>query len=202
MAERAEAEPAERFRPTSGRFTGVLLEVFAALGLLLAYTDRDQGYAPALALGACFVAVLAWAAMLRPGLALTPTHLVLRNMVETIHVPLAAIETLVVRQVLAVRAGERRYVSSAVGHSWRKAMKASRQGDRRLTPEQALAQSYPDYVEARIRQRCEDARSQQGVQRGSPEQLALAEEVRREPAWLEIGLLSGSGAAFLLVLLL
>ena len=78
--------------------------------------------------GAVLAAVLAWASMLRPALWATPDHLVMRNMLETVHVPLAAIEQLAVRQVLAVRAGDRRYVSTVVGRPLRKAMRPGRSG--------------------------------------------------------------------------
>lgn len=191
-------EAAEWFRPTSGRLTGVLTEVLLGLLLVVAVMERDQDYALPMALGAGFAATLAWATMLRPGLGVTPTTLVLRNMVETVHVPLAAIEELAIRQVLAVRVGDRRFVSPAVGKSWRKALTSSAATQEELTPEQALARSYPDYVEARIRQRCDDARAGLGVRRGSPEQLALAAGVRRERAWLEIVLLAATGLGFLL----
>lgn len=195
-------ETLEWFKPTSGRITGVLALIGAAVAVVLAVLDRDQAHALPLALGAVFVGVTAWAAMLRPGLAVSPSTLVLRNMLETVHVPLVAIEEMVVRQVLAVRAGGRRYVSPAIGKSWRKALTASKAAaEPARTPEQALSGSYADFVEARVRHLCEEARTREGVRRGSPEQLARAGDVRREPAWVEIGLLSVSGAGFLLTLL-
>lgn len=194
-------ETPEWFRPTSGRVLGTLALVAAALVVVAAVADRE-GYSVPLALGAIIAGVLAWSSMLRPGVAVTSTTLILRNMLETVHIPLAAIEEIAVRQVLAVRAGERRYVSPAIGKSWRKAARSRGSSTDRLTPEQALARSYPDFVEARIRQLSDDARSQLGVRRGSPEQAALADGVRRDPAWLEIGLLSVFGVGFLLALLL
>ena len=78
--------------------------------------------------GAVLAAVLAWASMLRPALWVAGEHLVMRNMLETVHVPLAAIEQLAVRQVLAVRAGDKRYVSTVVGRPWRKAVRTRRPG--------------------------------------------------------------------------
>ena len=51
--------------------------------------------------------------------------LVLRNMLSTIHLPLAAIEEIAVQQVMAVRVGGKRYVCAGVGRTLRQAMKGS-----------------------------------------------------------------------------
>ena len=45
--------------------------------------------------------------MLRPALWVTREHLVMRNLAETVHIRLAAVEEMAVRQVLAVRAADR-----------------------------------------------------------------------------------------------
>ena len=50
----------------------------------------------------------------------------MRNMLETIQIRLVAVEELAVRQVLAVRAADRRWVSTAVGRSLRKTMTSGR----------------------------------------------------------------------------
>ena len=68
---------------------------------------------------ALVVGVVVWCAMLRPRLWVTTSDVVMRNMFSTVRVPLAAIEQITVRQVVAVRAGDKRYVSPAVGKSWR-----------------------------------------------------------------------------------
>jgi hypothetical protein len=186
----------EWFSPTSGRVVGTLGLFVAALIVGLALTNLGEGYAWPLAFAGCFGGVLVWSALLRPRLALTPSTLVLRNMFETVHVPLAAIEQLAVRQVLAVRVGDRRFVSPAVGKSLRKIVKGAPGDGPHRTPEQLLAASYADFVEARVRQRCDDARAREGVRRGSAEQRARGADVRREPAWLEIALLSVSALGF------
>ena len=113
-------------------------------------------------------------------------------MVEHVRLPLAAIEDLAVRQVLAVQVGERRYVSTAVGKSWRKAMVGDRDASRKDVERPVTEIPYADYVEQEIRQRMEQARAEAGVGLLSDEQLALAAGVRREPAWLPIGLISGA----------
>ena len=81
---------------------------------------------------------------------MTAEELVLRTMVEHQRLPLAAIEDVAVRQVLAVRVGDKRYVSTAIGKSWRKAMvgaKPRRGGKDADKPATEVA--YADYVEQR-----------------------------------------------------
>ena len=147
--------------------------------------------------GAALAAVLAWASMLRPALWATTEHLVMRNMLETIHVPLAAVEQLAVRQVLAIKVGEKRYVSTVVGRPLRKAMRTRRSGSAPVedaAPAPGLP--YADFVEQRLHQLMEEARTAAGVESLSDEQLALAADVRREPAWVPIGLTVVSAVAF------
>ena len=62
--------------------------------------------------------------MLRPALWVTEEHLVMRNLVDTVHIRLAAVEEMVVRQVLAVRVGDQRFVSTVLGRTWRKSLKS------------------------------------------------------------------------------
>jgi hypothetical protein len=189
-------QPVERFDPTSGRVTAVLVLVLAGVVVVAGTVDAGSVPLPVLA-GAVLAAVLAWASMLRPALWATTEHLVMRNMLETVHVPLAAIEQLAVRQVLALKAGEKRYVSTVVGRPLRKAMRAGRSGRAPVedtTPAPGLP--YADFVEQRLHQLMEEARTAAGVQSLSDEQLALAADVRREPAWVPIGLTVVSAVAF------
>jgi hypothetical protein len=150
---------------------------------------------------AVLVGVLAWASTLRPALVVDDGVLVLRNMLDTVRVPLAAIEQLAVRQVLVLRCGDKRYVSSAVGRSWRQAMKSSRPGDSDKSRLRA-SMSEADLVEERLHRLMEDARASAGVTSYSDEQLALAEDVRREPAWLPIVLVGLALAALVATLVL
>ncbi|SDC12191.1 hypothetical protein [Nocardioides lianchengensis] len=185
----------ERFRPTSGQVVGWIGLVLAAGAVLLGIVSG----APSVAAGALALGVLDWAAMLKPRVLVEGRWLVLRNMFETVRVPLAAIEELAIRQVLAVRAGERRYVSPALGRSFRQVMRSNRQAPE-PQPTGASAPSYPDFVEQRLRHLTEEARTLEGVGRYSDEQVALAAEVRREPAWLEIGLFAAAVVAFVVTL--
>ncbi|WP_122818487.1 hypothetical protein [Nocardioides pantholopis] len=179
--ERRPSEVVERFRPTSGRVVGVLGLLLAAVVVVVGLRD---GLDLAVVVGAVVGGVLVWSAVLRPGLAVTSETLVMRNMLETTEIPLAAIEEVAVRQFTAVRAGGKRYVSPVVGQT----MRQLRKGDRAATKPEPTA-SYPAFVEDRIRRLAADAAAARGIKRGTPEQDALARDVRRTPAWVELGLL-------------
>ncbi|MBB6628917.1 hypothetical protein H5V45_16435 [Nocardioides sp. KIGAM211] len=183
-------EAVERFRPTSGKVLGILALVLSAAVVVIGIVDRDHGFPFPVVAGALVFGVLVWSAMLRPRVWVTSDRLVLRNMLDEVSIPLAAIEQVVVRQVLAVGAGEKRYVSPAVGKSWRK-LRAGK--DQTADP----LQSYPDFVQDRISQLAEDARAQAGVKLLSDEQLALAAGVRRRWAWPEVVALGASIVLFL-----
>jgi hypothetical protein len=177
----------ERFHATSGRLTGWLTVVIAGAVVLTGLAYLDEGF-PAWVVGlALLVGVLAWAAMLRPALWATEEHLVMRNLAETLHIRLAAVEEMAVRQVLAVRAADRRWVSTVVGRSWRKAITSRRRPD--ASGEATEGMPYADFVENRLHELVERARTAHGVRPGSPEQLALPDAVRREPDRLPIALI-------------
>jgi hypothetical protein len=189
-----------RFRPTGGRVMGSLAVIAALVVVAIAVSDPGEVPAAVVA-GSVLLGVLGWASMLWPRVSVTADDLVLRTMVEYQRLPLAAIEDLVVRQVLAVRVGDKRYVSTAVGKSWRKAMAGDRQGPR--NDDKPITEvAYADYVEQEIRRRMEQARAEAGVGLLSDEQLALAAGVRREPAWLPIGLIAVAVLGLLAAILL
>jgi hypothetical protein len=178
----------ERFHPTSGQVTGWLAVVGSAVVVLAGLAYLDAGFPPWVVGLALLVGVLAWAAMLRPALWATDEHLVMRNLVETVHIRLAAVEEMAVRQVLAVRAGDRRWVSTVVGRSWRKAITArpSASGEARE------GMAYADFVETRLYDLVDQARRAEGVRPGSKEQLALPDAVRRTRDRLPLALIAGA----------
>ena len=139
----------------------------------------------------CWSASCSWAAMLRPALWVTEEHLVMRNLADTVRIRLAAVEELAVRQVLAVRAGDRRLVSTVLGRTWRKAMMT--RGAPSSTPESEdgphEGMRYVDWAEHRLRELVDAARDRAGVAAGSEEQRALPGAVRREPALLPLALI-------------
>lgn len=188
----------ERFKPTSGRLSGWFAVVLGALVVVAGVAYRDEGFPAWVAAAGLLVGVLAWAAMLRPALWATEEHLVMRNLAETVHIRLAAIEELALRQVLAVRAGERRYVSPVVGRTWRKAL-VSRPaaggapgGAAEEGPREGMA--YADWVEHRLRELVDRARAE--------EHATPAEPVRRERAVLPLSLIAVGAVALLVSLAL
>lgn len=118
-------KPVERFHATSGHVMGILGLILAASMVVVGIMDIHHGYALSLIFGAAAFGVLVWAALLRPHVWATAEDLVMRNMLHTVWIPLVAIETVVVRQVLSVTAGERRFVSPAIGRTLRETVKGS-----------------------------------------------------------------------------
>ena len=171
---------------------GTLTVLVAAAFVVIGVVDRDHGVSLPVVFAALFIGILAWAAMLRPGLWATQDELVMRNMLETVRIPLGAIERIAVRQVLAVSAGEQRYLSPAVGRTRKQAIQSNRPTDPAADP----AQSYPAFVEERIARLAENARARSGIAMLSDEQLELARGVRRHRAWPEITGLVFSAIAF------
>ena len=185
----------EHFHPTSGRVTGWMTVVLTAVLVVAGLAYADEGFPLWVTATGLLLGILAWAAMLRPALWVTHEHLVMRNLVETVHIRLAAVEEMAIRQVLAVRAGDRRFVSTVVGRTWRKTLQ-SRHRPGGLADREAVAPTegmhYADFVENRLFDLVDKARTRAGVRPGSPEQVALPDAVRREPAWLPIALIAGA----------
>ncbi|VXB06062.1 hypothetical protein [Nocardioides sp. AX2bis] len=218
----------EDFRPTNGPAVGLL-----ALAVLVGVVVLDVlgqgpdlapwGYALVVLLG-----VLVWAAVLRPRVWVGQGDLVLRTMLETVRLPLAAVEAIAVRQVLVVTAGGRRYVCPALGRSRKALVRGSAggggrggggigafvgvrswgdgapaEGDEvaRRSHERALGVDYPRYVEGRLLELTDRARLEARVRPGSDAQRELAAGVRREPAWPEIAALALSAVALVVLVL-
>jgi hypothetical protein len=209
----SDARDVERFAG-GGRVTGVIGLVIAAGIIVLGVLDPDGIPLPVVA-GALVVAVLIWSTMLKPQVSVADHNLVLRNMLETIRIPLAAIEELAVRQVLVVRAGEKRFVSPGVGRSVRQALKATGDDTPRYTrpalgpalggsaPSQTESGiAYADFIEHRIKDLVQLDRERRGIRAYSDEAEALASEVQREPAFVEIVALVATTAFFVLSILL
>jgi hypothetical protein len=147
------------------------------------------------AAAALLVGVLAWASMLRPALWATEEHLVMRNLAETAHIRLAAVDELAVRQVLAVRVGDQRLISTVLGRTWRKtATTRSSAPAEEEGPREGM--NYADWAESRLRELVAAARDRAGVSAGAQEQRVLPDAVRREPALVPLALI---GAATLLL---
>ena len=201
-----DTQQVEHFPATSGRITGWIGVAAAAAVVGSALWFETPADALPWVVGGTLAGLLVYAAVLRPRVSLaTPQDgedaLVLRGMVDTVHLPLPAIEELAVRQVLAVRVGERRYVSSAVGRPWRKVVRTPATGET-TRREIVEGMSTADYTEERIRVALDDARRESGVAPWSEEQAAAAAGVRRERAWWLLGGLVGLTVLLVLVLAL
>ena len=210
-------QPTETFDVTNGRVTGVLVLVMCALVVVFGVMEAPAHVAVPLVLGAVFVAVLAWASMLRPRVWLTSGDLVLRTMLETVRLPLEAIENVAVRRFLAVGVGGKRYACPAVSRSLRRVARSEMRWRPAATlgpfsPGASAAPGdtvqadpgelyYPDFVEQQIQRRAREAREAAGIEDRSDEQLAAAAGVRREPAWPVIAALAVTGVAFVVSLL-
>lgn len=193
------SEPAvEKFAPNGGTVTAVVAGL-VALAFILAWAidiHRVALWVPALAL---LGGAIVWMSTVRPRVRVENNELVLQNMVTTTYLPLASIEEVAVRQVMAVRAGGQRYVCSGVGRSMRSALKGSSveharqqvgglRGELAKVPEPGM--HYADFVELRVRELINEDRMRRGVKRYSPEADELAKQVRREPSWPAIGVLA------------
>ena len=175
------------FGATSGRVTGILGLVAGAVVVVVGVVDRTPAGVVAGLLGG----LLAWLVLLRPRVGTRGTDLVMRGMVSTVVVPLASIESLVVRQVLAVSVGGHRYVSAAVGRTLRD-LNRQRRAVAKVEDAPGAQDRYADTVQELISQRSRDARRD-----GAPTGPA-----RRQWAWPEIGGLGVLLVALVVTLLL
>ena len=187
------ADQPEWFHPTSGRFVGTTGVGVAVAVLVLIVVDAHDEQTVAYAAGAALVAGACWALLLRPRVGLTEDTLVVRQVLRTVHLPLAAIDRLTVSQVLAVWAGGRRFVSPALGKPLRRVVREARPGgtpSRHDDEPSGRSMPYVDFVEERIRQQRADViRVQQAAAEragDAPTGGAATPGVRVEPAWLEI----------------
>ena len=149
--------------------------------------DGGEGFGAPVAWGAAFAGIVSYAALLRPRVRVDSDALVLRNMIDTNVVPLAAIDEVAVRQVLAIRVDEKRYVSPAIGTSFFRTIRprTDRSGVAELT--------YPEYVRDRIMHLADGARRRSGDADPPP--------VRREWAWPEIAGLAVTGLGFVVTVI-
>lgn len=194
------------FHPTNGRVTGYL-GLAACLGVaVVGVLTTPAHVALSVVLGAAAAAVLFWAALLRPQVRASSDELLMRTMFEDVSIPLAAIETAVVRRFLLVRAGGNKYICPAISRPLRKTVDvdmAFRRSPLR-TPEVKGEHDiyYPDFVEEQIQRFAQEDRVRRGIEERSEEEYELGARVKRRPAWPEIGGLAVLVVAFVLSLVL
>jgi hypothetical protein len=216
MAE--QADQLERFRPTNGRATGVLgLLLCGFVGVLVVVYEPPAVAVPGV-LGCAFAAGFVWLAMLRPSVSASSAELRLRTLFETVSIPIASIDTVVVRRYLLVRAGGQKYICPAISRPLRKTMRSElgwSGGGQFLQPgvsEERLGGvqtevsryelAYPDFVEQRIAQLAARDRARRGIEERSEEEYELGSQVVHRKAWLELGLLAVLAVAFVVALVI
>jgi hypothetical protein len=170
------------FEVTSGRASGVVGMVAGGVIVLLGVFQASVAGVVA----GLLVVLLTWLVLLRPRVGADDTALVLRGIVSTVIVPLASVETVTIRQVLAVWADGHRYVNPAVGRTYREINRQHRAAGQ-VEEIPAAKTKYADQVQDLITERIREARRE-----GAPTGPA-----QREWAWPQIG-----GLGVLVVVLL
>lgn len=193
------AERGERFVSWGSRIGGAFGLAGVATVVAIGLFGEGGGYPPAAYAVCGLVALVLWVVLLRPLVAVEGDRLVLRNPLSTVRVPLAAIETVVVRQFLVIGAGGRSFSNAAVGRSYRQGLRDDKRGD--VTGTDVAGLSYAANVERRLGRLAEEARMLRGVDLHSDEQQVLVRDVRRQPAWVELGLFAALGLALAVALL-
>ncbi len=192
-------EQVERFTVWSTRIVGVVGLVAVAGVILLGVTGAGGAFHPAVYAVCGLVAVVIWVAILRPEVAIEGDRLVLRNPLNIVSIPLAAIEQIAVRRWLAVRVANRTVTNAGISRTRRQGVRDDQRGD--VTGLEIAALSYGAIVERRIQRLAEDARDRQGIKIYSDEQLALGADVRRTWAWPEIAAVAGLSVAVVITVL-
>lgn len=214
------AEEITRFRPTNGRVMGALgLALCVVVAVAVAVSESPRVAVPWV-LGCAFLALLMWSAMLRPSAAATLTDLHLRSVFASATIPLASVETVVVRRYLLVRSGGRKYICPAISRSLRKTVRREMKwsGRQFMLPgasEERIAGgrlqteapdqnelSYPDFVEQQIAQLAANDRARRGIEERSEEEYELGSQTVRRVAWAEIAVLAVLAAAFVVALVI
>lgn len=213
------AEEVQRFRPTNGRVTGFLGLGLCALGVVVfAFSGSVHTRVSGL-IGCAFAAVLVWAAMLRPQVAATKTELRMRTLLHSITIPLASIDTVVVRRYLLVRSGGNKYICPAISRSLRKTVRAEMKwnggGGNLLAPSLSPADptgslqtevkgehelDYADYVEQQITSLAGNDRDRRGIEARSEEEYELGSQTVRRRAWPELVAMTVLAVAFVVAL--
>ncbi len=213
-------DDAQTFTATGGRVTGLLGLATAAFVAVMFVVSAPASVAVPGVIACAIAALLAWGALLRPDVSVVAEDLRLRNLFETVTVPLAGIDTVVVRRYLVVRAGGTKYVCPAIGRSLRKTVRSEMKwngGNQMLTPGAAISQDssviaasqvkrqgeidYPDYVEQRIHQLAAAARARRGIEERSEEEYELGQQSVRRTFWPVVAGLAVLTVAFVVTLL-
>jgi hypothetical protein len=158
-----ELEDEERFGPTSGVLIGWIGLALCAAGLVASVRVDHSADGVGRALAVALLGVLIWCYMLRPRVVIRRSTLVLRNAISEWHVPLASVQTVVVRAVTRVKTADGRYDGVAVGRPVRKMIRDSSSqprgpASRPLQKGPSHGDVIPDFVVERIAHASDHAR--------------------------------------------
>lgn len=197
-------QPVERFKATSGFFAGYAGLAFAVftVGYVLLNVHTVTGLR--VALGMTLFALVTWVTQLRSRATAYPDHLLLKNSVRDVVIPLTLIDKVTVRQTLNVWVGETRHVCIGIGTPVRSIFKNRKnsQGSplgmgrmrefsemaERAAPDQT-AMAYEAFVVTRIDELVETAKKKSQGEAGAAKDHHVY-------AWPEIGALVVTGVAF------
>lgn len=214
------SEEVTRFKPTNGRAVGVLgLLLCAVLVVVFAVTTPAHVAVPSV-LGCAFAGVLFWVAMLRPRVSASGDELRMLTMFHDLRIPLAAIDSVVVRRYLLITAGGRKFICPAISRPLRTTVRKEMNwtgGMQMLSPSRKLDEfegslrtkkdvaggsdlDYPDLVEQQIASLADNDRARRGIEARSEEEYELGSQVERNTAWIEIGLMVVLAVAFVVAL--
>ncbi len=180
------SEPTHAFKPSNGLAMGFLGIAAAVFVIVLAAVTERNIVGLRVGLLAAVVGVLSWMVLLRPRVRVYSDTLLLRNMASDTVLPLARVQTVLVRHTLNVWVDERRYSCAGIGRTSRSMMRASRGGG--SGPGAGL--DYVSFVETTIDDLARAARRDH-----QPEPA-----VQRRWAWLELGMVAVFGLAFVVAL--
>ncbi|MFY0405921.1 hypothetical protein [Solicola sp. PLA-1-18] len=128
MADHQPPEVLERFTPTAGRWVGVVgLVVLALIAAAVVSAGLDRATVLVLAVVA-LLAVLTYAALVRPTVHARRDHLLIRNAWTSVRIPWRAVTDVDVRQTLQVSAGDKTHHAIAIGKSARKILRGNQPG--------------------------------------------------------------------------
>jgi hypothetical protein len=108
----------QRFKPTTGSFTGYAGLAIAAftLGYSAFFVHSVVGLR--LSIAAVLAAVIVWVTQLRPRVTAYVESLHLKGSIRDVHIPYTLIDEVTVSQTLNVWVGEKRYVCIGIGQSF------------------------------------------------------------------------------------
>ena len=188
----------ERFKPTVGRWWGLVGLVMIAFVVYAVVSSGTDPASLAVALGACIIGWATFAALVRPTVHAYEDHLLLRNALTDKRLPWSKITDVAVKQTLCVYTGIDKHHGIAIGKSARYLMRGQKRAQS-LTLSKAqedfatrptmegsdvTGMHYADYVAIRV-----EGLAKQQKKRG-------LEEVRRTLAWPTVAVGAAIAVAF------